>query len=422
MASRKVAIAVGAGYAASSLLARANFTHSKPHEIYFGVNAAGIAALALLKSHGFLASAFRVSFVLRALALVAFAAMKRSDLNDFDAMTRWDGIATAVGVSLVVSALFGALLPGSRVRWAYQLAFLLAIVPLIAVLPKLFGLARVHRPTLVRAASLSKLSTDTPRGGPGDVYDAETDTSALFVEDVDVMPGTRTLFVAFNGTRSKATMASDTNLGSKNIGSWLKKKTGGAEPRVHAGFGLAFGAVRGLVLQRVQDFAAGSAGQKRRVVFVGHSLGGGVATIAGLVTADAMSTDLPVEVYTFGSPAAGDGTFVGLFDRAVSNSVRVVEPLDPIPRGSVTQFAHVRGFYPVSTARRDNVSQHRIDTYISAIAGGAANTALGFLIPTVIAFAAIVPVVGADVWLHRRSLASVQRSLAKNVSAVVVGG
>lgn len=420
VSSRKVAIAVGAGYAASSLLARANFTHSKPHEIYFGVNAAGIAALALLKSHGLLVSAVRVSFVLRALSLVAFAAMKRSDLNDFDAMTRWDGIATAVGVSLVVSALFGALLPGSRVRWAYQLAFLLAIVPLIAVLPKLFGLPRVHRPTLVRAAALSKLSTDTPRG---DVYDAETDTSALFVEDVDVMPGTRTLFVAFNGTRGKATMASDTNLGSKNIGSWLKKGGGAAEPRVHAGFGVAFGAVRDRVLQRVRDFAAGSAsaGQKRRVVFAGHSLGGGVATVAGLVTADAMSTDLPVEVYTFGSPAAGDGTFVGLFDRAVSNSVRVVEPLDPIPRGSVTQFAHVRGFYPVSTARRDNVSQHRIDTYISAIAGGAANTALGFLIPTAIAFAAIVPVVGADVWLHRRSLATARRSLAKNVAAVVGG-
>ena len=413
--SRKVAMVVGAGYAASGLLVRANLTNSKPHEVYFGVNAASIAALALLHSRGLMASAVRVSFVLRALTLVVFAAMKRPDLNAFDAMTRWDGIATAVGVSLVVSALFRAFLPGSRMRWAYELAFLLAIVPLIAVLPKLFRLPRVHRPTLVRTAALCKLVTGTPRG---DVYDEKTDTSVVFAEDGDSpSAGARTLFVAFNGTRGSVTMASDTNLGSKNIGSWLASWKGGAEPRVHAGFGVAFGTVRVRVLQRVLDFAAGATeAEARRVVFAGHSLGGGLATIAGLVAADALAGGrVPVEVYTFGSPASGDGTFVGLFNASVSNSVRVVEPLDPIPRGSVTQFAHVRGFYPVSTARRDNLSQHSIGTYQSAIEGGAVNTAMGFLIPAAIAFAAVAPVVGADVWLHRRSV-------AKSVAAVVAGG
>lgn len=412
--SRKVAIAVGAGYAASSLLARANFTSSKPHEVYFGVNAASIAALALLRSRGLLSTAVRVSFVLRALTLVVFSAMKRPDLNAFDAMTRWDGIASAVGVSLVVAALFRAFLPGSRMRWAYELAFMLAIIPLIAVLPKLFGLPKVHRPTLVRTAELCKLVSHTT---PGDIYDDKTDTSVVFVDEI--LADARTLFVAFNGTRGAVNMATDANIASKNIGSWLASWKGGAEPRVHAGFGSALGTVRARVLQRVLDFSAGATdAEKRRVVFTGHSLGGALATISGLFAADAMMTGggrvVPVEVYTFGSPAAGDGTFVGLFNKAVSNSVRVVEPLDPVPRGSVTQFAHVRGYYPVSTARRDNLSQHRIETYQSAIGGGAVNTVAGFLIPAAIAFAAVVPVVGADVWLHRRSL-------AKSVAAVVSG-
>lgn len=410
VASRKVAMIVGAGYAASQVVARANFTGFKPHEVYFGVNAASVAALALLGAGGLAVTAVRASFVLRALTLVVFAAMKRPDLNAFDAMTRWDGIATAAGVCLVVSELFAAFLPGSRMRWAYQLAFVLAIIPLIAVLPKLFGLPRVDRPTLVRAAALSKLVTDTP---VGDVYDENTDTSVMFVEDAD------TLFVAFNGTRGPVTVATDTNVGSKNIGSWLASWKGGAEPRIHTGFGVAFGAVRLRVLQRVLDFAGGEpGGDRRRVVFTGHSLGGALATVAGLVASDALAGAdrgrAAVEVYTFGSPAAGDGTFVGLFNRAVSNSVRVVEPLDPVPRASVTMFAHVRGYYPVSTARRDLLSQHHIDTYRSAIEGGAANTAAGFLIPAAIALAAVAPVIGADVWLHRRSL-------AKSVAAVVGG-
>lgn len=401
---------VGAGYAASQLLVRANVTGFKPHEVYFGVNAASVAALALLKSGGLMVSAVRVSFVLRALTLLVFAAMKRSDLNAFDALTRWDGIATAVGVSLVVSALFAAFLPGSRMRWAYQLAFVLAIIPLIAVLPKLFGLPRVDRPTLVRTAALSKLATDT-EGDGADVYDKKTDTTVLFAEDID------TLFVAFNGTRGAVNAATDANLGSKNIGGWLASWKGGAEPRVHAGFGVAFDAVRARVMQRVLDFAGKAGAEKRRVVFTGHSLGGALATVAGLVAADALAATgakAKAEVYTFGSPAAGDGTFVGLFNRAVSNSVRVVEPLDPIPRGSVTVFAHVRGYYPVSTAKRDAISQHHIDTYQSAIEGGAANTAAGFLVPAAIALAAVAPVIGADVWLHRRSL-------ARSVAAVVNG-
>jgi hypothetical protein len=419
---RKVAAAVGAGYVASEILVRANLANLKPHEVYLGLNAVSVAALALLHSRGLFATALRVSFALRVASFVAFALMNRPDLNAFDAMTRWDSIAAAVGVVLVVAALFHAFLPGSRMRWAYELAFLVVAIPLVAILPKLFDLPRVHHPTLVRAAQLAERASAVPRG---DVYDEKTDTSVVFTDEGE------TLFVGFNATRSPANVATDKDVRSKNIGEWVSSS--GAEPRVHAGFGAAFDTVREEVMKRVvewarrpsppspgSEFSRAPAG--RRVVFVGHSLGGAHATIAGLVAAQTLSSSglgpaaVRVDVYTFGAPAVGDGTFTNLFNESAGVSVRVADPLDPVARVSGVQFAHVRGYYPVSVPKiaLKGIPNHGIGRYIEGITGSKANVALGMLLPLGLALAALTPLIGADVFLaHRR--------LSRSVAAVVSG-
>lgn len=406
------AAAVGAGYVASEVFVRANLANLKPHEVYLGLNAVSIAALALLRSRGLFATALRVSFALRVASFLAFELMKRPDLNAFDAMTRWDSIAAAAGVVLVVAALFRAFFPGSSMRWAYELAFLAVAIPLVAILPKLFDLPRVHHPTLVRGALESARASQVPRG---DVYDEKTDTSVVFTDDGD------TLFVGFNATRSPANVATDKDVRSKNIGEWVSSSSG-AEPRVHSGFGNAFDTVRAGVLARVWAWARAplSAGQEskfarvpagRRVVFVGHSLGGAHATIAGLVVARALSAggmgpgSVRVDVYTYGAPAVGDGTFATMFNETVGVSVRVADPLDPVPRVSGTQFVHVRGYYPVSVPKiaLKGIPNHGIARYTEGITGSKTSVALGMLMPLGLALAALTPLIGADVFLaHRR--------------------
>ena len=75
----------------------------------------------------------------------------------------------------------------------------------------------------------------------------------------------------------------------------------------------------------------------------GHSLGGALATMAGLYVA-CRAPELRARLYvvTFGSPQVGDGPFAQFFDATVPHSVRVYNPLDPVPRVLNAQLTHVK--------------------------------------------------------------------------------
>lgn len=61
-----------------------------------------------------------------------------------------------------------------------------------------------------------------------------------------------------------------------------------------------------------------------RTVFVGHSYGGGAATLCGYLHG-------PDEVVTFAGPRVGDGEFAADFDRALgARTTHIVHDLDPI--------------------------------------------------------------------------------------------
>lgn len=111
---------------------------------------------------------------------------------------------------------------------------------------------------------------------------------------------------------------------------------------VHTGFADAYGELRQQFLDALKTLRC------RQVSVAGHSLGGGVATLA---TLDVRSTlNLKVEpVYLFGSPRVGDIAFVKAFTAAAMaqgvepDAWRVVHYHDPVPRLNLPtgEYKHV---------------------------------------------------------------------------------
>ncbi len=103
---------------------------------------------------------------------------------------------------------------------------------------------------------------------------------------------------------------------------------------VHYGFIEAYTSVRDAVLQAVKD------SPHKQVVMVGHSLGGALATLAGLDVA----INIPgkeVSVYTFGSPKVGNAAFVDAYSPRVPNTYRIVNDTDLIPSIPPGNYYHV---------------------------------------------------------------------------------
>ena len=90
--------------------------------------------------------------------------------------------------------------------------------------------------------------------------------------------------------------------------------TSAKSTRVHSGFLAAYNAVSSLIVNTVLE-------QSRlhptySIVITGHSLGGALASLAGVVLkASLPSRDL--KVYTFGQPRTGDSAFVRLVEGVV---------------------------------------------------------------------------------------------------------
>ena len=96
--------------------------------------------------------------------------------------------------------------------------------------------------------------------------------------------------------------------------------------KVHSGFLSQFNTILPKLLNIINQ---GS------LVFVGHSLGGALATL--------FATKYGGTCITFGSPKVGDETFVQYFNQNVIHSVRVVNARDIIPRSLPLYFSHVKG-------------------------------------------------------------------------------
>lgn len=338
-----------------------------------GANVATLLVLAYCKRQwpdAFIAAWLGVAFALRA-------------TGSWEGGSRWDSLLVTLGMLIVLQHAFYTVVPKRLPhKLLVYLGFSCLVMPVLSALPHIMMAPRIERHVLMHAANLSQEAYGIVGDG-GDsslwtVRDAGTDTKAGVRQVGD------DIFVYFAGTTSTTNWKTNVNiLGDVVPAEW--GCTAKFTMRTHKGFTKAFESVAPKMLAALVS-RLGTSGPNARIVFCGHSLGGALATMAGLF----VSCKLPavrsrVAVVSFGAPQVGDGNFVKFFNEVVPVSVRVVNPLDPVPRILQVQLVHVKGYYPVGALTLDSTFKaHNLSTYIDAINRSRLMSIVGSVMPAVV--------------------------------------
>lgn len=152
-----------------------------------------------------------------------------------------------------------------------------------------------------------------------------TDTQLYIIDDKE---GGR-IIVAFRGTEKFRDLMTDIDSRTMHF------SFGGKDVDVHEGFLSAYGSVREQILDMIK--------KGKKVVFCGHSLGGGLATIAAFDFKTNVNKKAEVGCWTYGSPRVGKKSFVSAFNESGVTSHRFVNIGDPIPEVPIAEsgFIHV---------------------------------------------------------------------------------
>lgn len=107
----------------------------------------------------------------------------------------------------------------------------------------------------------------------------------------------------------------------------------------------------------------------KEIFFVGHSLGGALATVASVYFVHKFSLQ-NVFVCTFGSPKVGDSKFAKMFSSSVKSSSRYVNQDDIVTYHPFFFFVHVDGEIKLGKKRSDlrsyylgRLEDHYLDSY-----------------------------------------------------------
>lgn len=211
----------------------------------------------------------------------------------------------------------------------------------------------MKRDKLVLVANLAKQAyNDIPDEGWNLISHEETDGQAMvsFPED-----GPYDVIVSFRGTSSSKDILVDLNVFTRTprFAEDVDKRI-----RVHHGFADQYDGLRERVMECMKE--------RKRILVLGHSLGGALATICALDCA--LHTTSDVDCVSFGSPRTGNKTFAKYFKKNVETSVRCVHNRDivtclPLP----LRFRHVTGAMNLRTRWFSSpVDDHMIDRYIEA--------------------------------------------------------
>ena len=140
--------------------------------------------------------------------------------------------------------------------------------------------------------------------------------------------------------------------------------------KVHEGFKTVYQSMRDQILPALQ------AAQTTLPLFItGHSLGGGLSTLAALDIAANTAFTKPV-VYTIASPRVGDPAFAARFNAVVATSWRVLNVFDVVPLlppesifdGSTTlQYKHVAEWKPIAFLKGGFAENHALGNYIAEL-------------------------------------------------------
>ena len=159
-----------------------------------------------------------------------------------------------------------------------------------------------------------------------------TDTQmGVFRELTDDGTSTNGLLFVFRGTKEAKDVVTDF-LACKRDFKHVADKYDGL--RVHKGFLKAWNIIR----KDVYDWIDKK--RPKRVTFIGHSLGGAIATLASVdVRSNTKITD--INCATFGSPLVGNTAFKDVFNQIVNKKVRVVNAADPMTVVPPLRYHHV---------------------------------------------------------------------------------
>jgi hypothetical protein len=343
----------------------ANIDYTKAYLMTQALNATTLMALAYCRQSA--------NDVALAAGLTTFLAARAS--GAWNGGTRWDALVVTVGCVLVLHRVFYLMVPSSVPhRFLLYLGFTCMIMPIMAALPHLLSPKGVDDDTLRTAlsissdaygigwdtASTSEPKTSGPLGGPvWELHDKVRDTRA----GVKIAGAQNDLYIYFAGTESLVNWKTDLNvLGDEVPTSW---NCGLPTMRTHRGFQAAYNDIsaRLYVAIKAQLPAQG------RIICTGHSLGGALATLAALhIACTHPELRHRLVVITFGGPPLGDSAFVKRFNALVPLCVRVVNPMDPVPRSLSAQLVNVKGYYPVGSFSLESlVNAHMPGPYTAAL-------------------------------------------------------
>ena len=152
------------------------------------------------------------------------------------------------------------------------------------------------------------------------------------------------LAVVFRGTESSRDILTDLNAIRVDMDvPYLKEEE---IPQIHWGFYNQFNELKTDLDNVVEAYIKNKQNIEEptaNIIFSGHSLGGGLATIAS-VYYGLKYPDTFISCITFGSPRVGDQKFANLFNSIVTNTYRFVNDNDPIPCiPTAWRFRHVEG-------------------------------------------------------------------------------
>lgn len=351
--SGKTNVLLYAVYVVSILSALANPAQLNYEEAYRLAQGANIIMLLLLaycrRSVGvvFVASLLGVAFAMRS-------------TGAWTGGSRWDSLLVTVGMLIILQRGFNQALPAFvKHRRILYLLFSLVVFPVLAAMPHLLQPVPVDDATLRQAMHLSDQTYWIPREKL--MHEPSTDTTA------GVLRVGGTVYLFFEGSTSLRDWRNNIDILEDTVpGDW-----GCDAPyplRTHRGYTEAFKSVKDRVLAVVQAELSAPTPLDRLVV-CGHSLGGAMATMAGLyIACKVPSVRDRLAVVTFGAPQVGDGNFVAFFNSVVPASVRVVNPMDPVPRLLSIQLVHVKGYLPVGAFTLGSTfNAHHPTVYVQAM-------------------------------------------------------
>ena len=286
--------------------------------------------------------------------------------------TRWDSLMVTIGLIIVLHRAFVLATPASIPhRTLLYCGFSCIIMPVLAALPHLAHRQGVDEDTMQKAVEYSgaaygiNLTSSDAVGGPAwTLYDAATDTKAGVARAVG--KDRSDVYVYFSGSESRANWQTNSNV----LGDAIPKDWGCVTDkplRTHRGFQNAFNSVSAQMLAALQALVQNRSDE--RIVCVGHSLGGALATMAAFyIACKVPALRDRVVVVTFGAPQVGDGAFVKAFNELVPLCARVVNPIDLVPRLLDAQLVQVKGYVPVGTFAVETVTKaHHLATYAKAL-------------------------------------------------------